>query len=179
MKNIHLCTSWLKWCYLYLKLFLKFSSTWRIYTSVRVFFNYFYGRISTSMWVDYNGISTLETVFTTRIYTSVWVFFNFSLKNIYLCMSWKQYLPEEYTPMYEWFIIFFLIKKISPCTSWLQLHMFSTRRLYTTARVDYNGISTLETVFTTRIYSSVWVFLNFSLKNIYPCASLLKLCFLH
>ena len=108
MKNIHVCMSWLIWCYLYLKLFLKFSSTWRIYTSVRVFFNYFYGRISTSMQVDYNGISTLETVFTTRIYSSVWVFFNFSLKNIYHCMSWKQYLPEEYTPLYECFQLFLL-----------------------------------------------------------------------
>ena len=37
LKNIHLCASWLKWCLLYLQLF----SNLRIYTSVRVFFNFF------------------------------------------------------------------------------------------------------------------------------------------
>ena len=83
-------------------------STRRINSIVQGFFYYFYGRISTSVQVDYNGISTLENVF--------------NLKNIYLCVSvfpifieeylplcefwWKCYIPEEYTPLYEWFSIF-------------------------------------------------------------------------
>ena len=98
-------------------LHLKLILTTRINTSVRVFFNYFYGRIYTSIRVDYNGIFTLETVFTIRIYTSVQVFFNFSLKNIKLCMSWKHYLPEEYTPLYECFSISSVEEYL--CVSWL------------------------------------------------------------
>ena len=69
------CVIWLKQCFLHLKM----SSIWRIYTSVRVFFNFFSWRIFTSVRADYNGIYT-----------------------------WKCYLPEEYTPLCECFFNFFI-----------------------------------------------------------------------
>ena len=43
MKNIYLCESWLKWCFLQLKII----STWRICSSVPVLFNFFQWRIFT------------------------------------------------------------------------------------------------------------------------------------
>ena len=65
LKNIYLCASWLKWYLLYLKLF----STLRIYTSVRVFFNFFNK--------EYLPMCELTNVF--------------YLKNIHLCASWLKW----------------------------------------------------------------------------------------
>ena len=56
--NNYLCASWLK----YFSLHLKMSSIQRIYTFVQVFFHFFI-RLSTSVRVDYNGISTFDNVF--------------------------------------------------------------------------------------------------------------------
>ena len=130
-------------------------STRRINSIVQGFFYYFYGRISTSVQVDYNGISTLENVF--------------NLKNIYLCASVFQIFIEEYLPL---------------CKFWCFLHlkMLSTWRIYTSvwgilnffcARVFY----TWKYLYQKNIHFSLSG--CFSIKHIYPCASWLKFCFLH
>ena len=159
MKNIHLCTSWLKWCYIYLKLLLKFSSTWRIFTSVRVFYKYFYGRKSTSMRVDYNGISTLETlpqeyiplcecfsIFHWRISIFVWVENNIYLKNIHLCTSVFQFLLLKNT--------FVWVDSNGIAFTWICFLPEEYTPLYKSTKTVF---STLEKKIIQIIYTSVWV----------------------
>ena len=64
-------------------LHFKILSSWRIYPSVQVFFQFFHWRIYTFVRVDKNGVFyTWKWWSTWRINASVWVFFNFSWMNL-------------------------------------------------------------------------------------------------
>ena len=66
MKNIYLCASWLKWCFLHWKIF---STQWT-YSYARVFnWRIFY---LCACWLK-SGFLHLKIFSTRRIYTSVWV----------------------------------------------------------------------------------------------------------
>ena len=118
--NSYLSASWLKSCFLQ----LKRSSIQRIYTFVRVFFHFFFIRLSTSVRVDYNGISTLDNVFYP--------------KNVQLCASWLKWHILHWKILSTWGIntserLIFQLKNY-PCVSllkrcFLHLELFSTRRI--------------------------------------------------
>ena len=65
-KKIYICVSWLKWCFLCLKSYL------------RVFFNFFKMKniFPCAIWLRWCFLH-LKMLFTKRIYTSVWLFFQF------------------------------------------------------------------------------------------------------
>ena len=126
-------------------LHMKTLSTWRIYTSVRVFYNFLHWRIPfckftimvcpTLKYVflpeEYTPLSELtkimfseylplceltkivfyaleNLVYLRNIHLCHVFFIFFSLKNIYLCMSWlKWLLPKAYTHQWKGFLIFY------------------------------------------------------------------------
>ena len=141
--NIYLCASWQEWSFLHLKVL----STWRIYTSVQVFFNFFCWRIPLCE-LTLMVLPSLEYVFYLKnIHLSTSrVFYTWKKnypKNMHLCASWQKwhflqlkfFLPEEYTPLCKRISIFSM-QNIYLCESWLiwcflRLKMLSARRIYT------------------------------------------------
>ena len=113
----------------------------------------------------------LKIYFTWRIHTSV--YFNFSLKNINLCVSfgvfstWKCYLLEEYTPLYECFSIFFCWR-IPFCE--LTTMVFPSLEYAFFLKNKHLCISCIK-----------WCFLHLKKnpKNIHLCTSWQKWYFLH
>ena len=87
----------------------KMLCAWRIYTSVRLFFQLFHGWICT-LRVDKNCVFYTWKCYLPEEYTPLYECFSiFSLKNVNLCLRWQKwcflhlnmFLPEEYTPLYK------------------------------------------------------------------------------
>ena len=85
--------------------------TWIIYTSVRVLLRRIYTFcviwLKQCFWRIYTSVRVFFNFFAWRIFTSVQVFF----------YTWKSYLPEEYTPVCECFLIF-SFENLYLCASW-------------------------------------------------------------
>ena len=135
-------------------------------------FSIFFIRLSTSARVDYNCISTFENIF--------------NLKNVHLCASWlngifyteKYFLPEEYTPLWECFAIFFHWRFPLSKSTKLVFHTFETvfypKNIYVLCDMTKMFVSTLRNVFYPKNIHLCASISNFLLKNIYLCASWLK-----
>ena len=145
-----------------------------------MFFKYFYGRISTSIQVYYNGIFTTpeNIIYLKNIHLCTSVFHFFLLKNTFVWVDsngvsfkWICFLPEEYTPLYKSTkTVFSAIEKNYPknillCASWqnwyfLHLKMFLPEEYI----LQYEFFS----IFSLKNFISVWVDKNgvfYSWKN--------------
>ena len=111
LKNIHLCLSWIKWCFLHLKkkmypkiihlctswkkwyfVHLKMFSTRRIYTSLQTFFNFFNEQYLPLCELTNVVFSSLEKDICQKIiHICANIYKIYLMKNINLCASWLKW----------------------------------------------------------------------------------------
>ena len=108
----------------------------------------------------------LKMLSTRRIYTSVLVF--------------KKCLNEEYLPLWKCTkMLFSTLKNFSTRRTYSSVEVFNWR-IFTYVRVNWNRVFyTWKGFLLEKFTPQCKRFSYFSMKNIYPCASWLKRCFLH
>ena len=160
MKNIHLCTSWLKWCYLYLKLFLN-SHLPEEYTPLCECFSIIsmeeylppckltimvFLHLKLFLPQEYIPLCECFSIFHWRISIFVWVENIIYLKNIHLCTS-----------VFHFFLLmntFVWVDSNGIAFTWIGFLPEEYTPLYKSTNIVF---STLEKKIIQRIYTSVWV----------------------